>query len=105
MQISQVLRHKGREVATIDGAENVRTALQFVARGEAPLGVVYETDARLEPRVRVVGIFPASSHPSIRYPAAMVVGGQANAATFLVWLQGREARSVFARHGFSRPDR
>ena len=83
--------------------ENVRTALQFVARGEAPLGVVYDTDAKVEPRVRIVGLFPASSHPPIRYPAAMVVGGQANAAALLAWLQGREARAIFARHGFTRP--
>ena len=83
--------------------ENVRTALQFVARGEAPLGVVYDTDARVEPRVRIVGLFPRGSHPPILYPAALVVGGQANAGAFLRWLGGAEASGIFARHGFSRP--
>lgn len=83
--------------------ENVRTALQFVARGEAPFGVVYDTDARVEPRVRIVGLFPAGSHPPILYPAALVVGGQANAAPFLAWLRGPEAGAIFARRGFSRP--
>jgi molybdate transport system substrate-binding protein len=53
-------------------ADNVRAALQFVARGEAPLGVVYDTDAKVEPKVRIVGLFPASSHPQILYPAALV---------------------------------
>jgi molybdate transport system substrate-binding protein len=53
-------------------AENVRAALLFVARGEAPLGIVYRTDALAEPRVTIVGTFPAASHPRIVYPAALV---------------------------------
>lgn len=83
--------------------ENVRTALQFVARGEAPFGIVYDTDARVEPRVRIVGLFPAGSHPPILYPAALVVGGQADAGVFLAWLRGPDAGAVFARYGFTRP--
>jgi molybdate transport system substrate-binding protein len=85
--------------------ENVRTALQFVARGEAPFGIVYDTDARVEPKVRIVGLFPTGSHPPILYPAALVVGGQADAAPFLVYLRGPEAGAVFARYGFTRPGR
>lgn len=83
-------------------AENVRAALQFVARGEAPLGVVYDTDAKVEPKVRIVGLFPAASHPQILYPAALVGGTpSAEAAQFLSFLGGREAAAVFARYGFA----
>ena len=82
-------------------AENVRAALQFVARGEAPLGVVYDTDAKAEPRVKIVGLFPDASHPRIVYPAALVAGGRnPRAAAFLNFLSGPEARAVFSRHGF-----
>lgn len=79
--------------------ENVRAALQFVARGEAPLGIVYDTDALTEPRVRIVGLFPDSSHPKIVYPGAAVTA-RPDAARFLEWLHGREARSVFTPFGF-----
>ena len=87
--------------------ENVRTALAYVARGEAPLGVVYATDARAEPRVRVVGTFPASSHPPIVYPGAIVAASRNSAAAvgLLGWLQGPRARAVFRRHGFGVPAR
>ena len=84
--------------------ENVRTALQFVARGEAPFGVVYDTDAKVEPRVRIIGLFPVRSHPPILYPAALVAGGGgSDAAAFLDYLSGSEAGAVFARYGFTRP--
>lgn len=83
--------------------ENVRTALAFVARGEAPFGIVYDTDARAEPKVRIVGLFPAGSHPPIVYPAALVVGGQAEAGPFLAWLGGPQAGAIFTRYGFTRP--
>lgn len=87
-------------------AENVRTALQYVARGEAPLGVVYETDARVEPRVRIVGTFPAFTHPPIVYPAAVTASSRgSDAARFLAFLSGREALEVFRRYGFSAPVR
>ena len=84
-------------------AQNVRAALQFVARGEAPLGIVYETDAKLDRRVRIVGVFPASSHPSIVYPAALTRRGARNRAAgdFLAYLSGAEAGAVFRRYGFS----
>ena len=57
-------------------AENVRAALAYVARGEAPLGIVYGTDAQAEQRVRVVEVFPADTHPPIVYPAAVTAQGQ-----------------------------
>lgn len=82
-------------------AENVRAALQYVARGESPLGVVYDTDARVEPRVRIVGLFPQASHPRIVYPAALVAGSNSpQAAGFLSFLSGPEAGAVFRKHGF-----
>ena len=51
-------------------AENVRATLAFVARGETPVGIVYETDAKVEPKVKIVGVFPDSSHPPVTYPVA-----------------------------------
>lgn len=82
-------------------AENVRAALQFVARGEAPLGIVYDTDAKVEPRVRIVGLFPDASHPPIVYPAALVAGSShPRASAFLSFLGGPEARAVFRKYGF-----
>jgi molybdate transport system substrate-binding protein len=84
--------------------ENVRTALQFVARGEAPYGVVYQTDALIDPAVRVVGLFPEESHPPIVYPAAIVAGrSDLEASAFLAWLQGEEAGAIFTDFGFFRP--
>lgn len=82
-------------------ADNVRAALMLVARGEAPLGIVYATDAQSDPRVRVVDLFPPESHPQIRYPAAVVTGATEPAAQhFLDYLSGPEAREVFLAHGF-----
>lgn len=82
-------------------AESVRNALAYVARGEAPLGIVYATDARAEPKVRVVGAFPAGSHPAIVYPAALVATSRhRGAASLLGFLQGPAASAVFRRHGF-----
>lgn len=82
-------------------AENVRTALAYVARGEAPLGIVYATDARAEPKVRVVGVFPAASHPPIIYPGAVTASSRnSGAASFLGFLQGPQASAVFRRYGF-----
>lgn len=81
-------------------AENVRAALLLVARGEAPLGVVYATDAAAEPGVEVVGTFPPDSHPPIVYPAAAVAGAGDPAASFLAFLRGPQAAAVFDRLGF-----
>lgn len=86
-------------------ADNVRAALAFVALGEAPLGIVYATDALAEPRVRVIATFPAQSHPPIRYPGAVTTEAAepAVAAAFLDWMGGARARSVWADHGFVLP--
>jgi molybdate transport system substrate-binding protein len=81
--------------------DDVRTSLAYVARGEAPLGIVYATDARVEPRVKVVGTFPASSHPPIVYPAAMTADANSDARPFLAYLRGPQARAVFERAGFT----
>jgi molybdate transport system substrate-binding protein len=84
-------------------ADNVRTALNFVARGEAPLGIVYGTDARLDPRVRVVDVFPSSSHEPITCPAAATATGAADAREFVKFLGSDTARAIFERAGFSAP--
>ncbi len=88
----------------IAGTENVRVALALVARGEAKFGIVYATDAGSEPKVTVVGTFPASSHPPIVYPAAITRDATApDAAAFLDFLKGPEAAKIFAAQGFTRP--
>lgn len=79
--------------------ENVRAALQFVARGEAPLGIVYDTDALTEPQVRIVALFPDSSHPRIVYPGAALTDN-AQAKAFLAWLHGPKGAAAFRPFGF-----
>lgn len=82
-------------------SENVRAALLFVSRGEAPLGVVYATDALAEPSVRVVADFPPESHPPIVYPVAVTAASRhPDAALFLAFLDSETARARFAREGF-----
>jgi molybdate transport system substrate-binding protein len=81
--------------------ENVRLAMSLVARGEAPLGIVYETDARVEPKVKVIGAFPADSHPPIIYPAALTVTAKPEAAAYLDFLQSPPARAIFEKRGFT----
>ncbi len=85
----------------VAAAENVRAALMFVARGEAPLGVVYQTDATAEPAVMIAGVFPEDSHPPIVYPAALVKGGKPEGKAFLDFLGGADARRIFGKHGFA----
>ena len=85
-------------------AENVRAAMALVEHGAAPLGIVYATDARASKRVRVVGVFPASSHPPIRYPVALLKASRhPDAMGFRNFLASREGRAIFARYGFSAP--
>jgi molybdate transport system substrate-binding protein len=84
-------------------ADNVRTALAFVARGEAPLGIVYATDARVEPKVRIVAVFPASTHKAITYPAAAIGMGSAGARAFVLFLQGPGGQAILAQGGFGKP--
>ncbi len=81
--------------------KDVRAALVLVERGEAPLGLVYATDAAISSKVRVVGTFPDDSHPPIAYPVAAVAGGKvAEAAHFLEFLRTPSARAVFEKYGF-----
>lgn len=80
--------------------DNVRAALQFVARGEAPLGIVYDTDALTEPMVRIVGLFPDSSHPPIVYPGAAITANP-QATAFLSWLHGPKGAAAFKPFGFA----
>jgi molybdate transport system substrate-binding protein len=81
-------------------AENVRAALTYVARGEAPLGIVYATDAAAAPKVRVIATFPVNSHAPITYPAAAVASAGPDAAAYLSFLGGAAAAPVWRRHGF-----
>jgi molybdate transport system substrate-binding protein len=81
--------------------ENVRAALVLVARGEAPLGIVYETDAKVEPGVKVVGAFPAGSHPAIVYPVASTTIAKPEAANYLAFLRSAIAKAVFEHYGFT----
>jgi molybdate transport system substrate-binding protein len=83
-------------------AADVRGALTLVERGEAPLGIVYSTDAAITPKVKVVGVFPEGTHPKIVYPAALVAGkATAAAKSFLDFLRTPEAKAVFVKYGFT----
>ncbi len=82
-------------------AENVRAALALVGRGEAPLGIVYETDARVEPNVKVIGVFPADSHPPIVYPVALTETAKPAAIQYLAFLRSPSAKTIFEKYGFS----
>jgi molybdate transport system substrate-binding protein len=83
-------------------SENVRAALSFVARAEAPLGIVYASDAVAEPRVRVVAIFPSDSHPPIIYPVAVTAQSRhQDAVRFVAFLRSPAARAIFEAEGFS----
>ena len=81
--------------------KDVRAALVLVERAEAPLGLVYATDAAISKKVRVVGTFPADSHPPIVYPVAAVADGKlAEAGRFIEFLRSPESRAVFEKYGF-----
>jgi molybdate transport system substrate-binding protein len=83
-------------------AENVRAALAYVARGETTLGIVYQTDAKIEPGVKIVGVFPAGSHPPITYPVAQTtVSKNAQVPRYLRFLQTAPAKAIFEKYGFS----
>lgn len=87
--------------AKVARADNVRGALLLVERGEAPLGIVYATDARASAGVIVAGVFPASSHPPITYPIARLKGAASpDAEGFRAFLLSRDGRAIFTRYGF-----
>jgi molybdate transport system substrate-binding protein len=81
--------------------ENVRAALTLVARGEAVLGIVYETDAKVEPNVKIVGRFPADSHAPIVYPVALTMAAKPDARRYLDFLRTGTAQVVFESYGFT----
>jgi len=81
-------------------AESVRAALILVARGEAALGIVYSTDAKVEPEVKIVGAFPADSHAPIIYPVAATVTAKSEAADYLAFLRTSAAKTIFEKYGF-----
>jgi molybdate transport system substrate-binding protein len=81
-------------------ADSVRAALTLVARGEAALGIVYSTDAKVEPGVKIVATFPADSHPPIIYPVAATTTAKAEAGGYLAFLRSSAARTIFEKYGF-----
>jgi molybdate transport system substrate-binding protein len=81
-------------------AESVRAALTLVARGEAALGIVYSTDAKVEPGVKIVGIFPPDTHPAIIYPIAATATASAEATNYLAFLRTSTAKAIFEKYGF-----
>jgi molybdate transport system substrate-binding protein len=89
--------------AQVAQSENVRAALALVAAGEAPLGIVYASDAVAEPRVSVVATFPADTHPPTVYPAALTATATDGAAAFLDALSAPAAQVIFTANGFQPP--
>jgi molybdate transport system substrate-binding protein len=89
----------------IAAAENVRAALLLVSRGEAPLGIVYRTDALADPGVSIVDVFAESTHPPIIYPAALTAAATPMGSKVLEFLKTSAARAVFDKQGFTMPRR
>lgn len=88
--------------ASIAQAENVRAALLLVSRGEAPAGIVYQTDATSDPNVKIIGTFPEETHPRIVYPVALTAGANhPDAAAFLGYLRSAKAKPMFQAEGFT----
>jgi molybdate transport system substrate-binding protein len=85
----------------VAAAETVRAALSLVSRGEAPLGVVYQTDANAERGVMTAGVFPENTHPPVVYPVAALKSAKAGAAPFLEFLSRPPGRAIFEKHGFA----
>lgn len=83
------------------GTQDVRSALVLVERGECDAGIVYETDANISDKVEILARLPESSHEPIVYPLGLVVGANANAASFYKYLSSPQAKSVFTKFGFT----
>jgi molybdate transport system substrate-binding protein len=81
-------------------AENVRAALLLVSRGEAVLGIVYATDAKADPGVKIVGTFPEDSHPAIVYPVAATTTAKPGAADYLAFLRSSAVKVIVEKYGF-----
>jgi len=82
-------------------AENVRANLAFVARGEAPIGIVYMTDAKVEPNVKIIGIFPEGSHEPVIYPAAMTASSKPDTGRYVQFLRSNASKTIFEKYGFT----
>jgi molybdate transport system substrate-binding protein len=82
-------------------ADNVRAALLLVARGEAALGIVYETDAKVEPGVMIIGAFPEGSHPPVTYPVAATATAKPDVADYLAFLRSPATKQIFEKYGFT----
>ena len=76
-------------------------ALGLVARGEVPLGIAYETDAKIEPAVKIIGVFPDDTHDPIIYPVALTANAKTDAVRYLSFLRSQTAKSVFEKYGFN----
>jgi molybdate transport system substrate-binding protein len=82
-------------------ADNVRAALTLVARKEAMLGIVYETDAKVEPGVKIVGSFPQDSYPPVIYPFAVTATAKPEAADYLAYVRSSASKGIFEKYGFT----
>jgi len=88
--------------AKVAQSENVRAALLLVSRGEAPAGIVYQTDAAADPNVAIIGAFPEGSHPPIIYPIALTASANhPDAAAFLAYIRSAKTKPVFEAQGFT----
>jgi len=82
-------------------ADNVRAALTLVGRGEAVLGIVYETDAKVEPNVKIIAHFPEDSHPAITYPVALTANAKPEAQRYINFIRSNTAKTIFETYGFT----
>jgi molybdate transport system substrate-binding protein len=88
--------------AKVAQAENVRAALLLVSRGEAPAGIVYQTDAAADPNVKIIGTFPEDAHPPIVYPIALTANAtNPDAAAFLAYVKSGKAKPLLEAQGFT----
>jgi molybdate transport system substrate-binding protein len=102
-KIDNVIIGQGFDLAKLVGDGKIATAdvTSVLARGEAALGIVYSTDARVEPGVKIVGTFPMDSHAPIIYPVAATSTAKPEAASYLAFLRSSAAKAIFEKYGFS----